>query len=197
MSPPSGDDVLAAVEAHVHAALGADAGRASVSFVGVERLDVLRFGPRPDGVHRYVTLGMARRPMGDPTAVVVDGSGPRAELVLTLSGARDSVLRSLATLAATPAVEGVVIRPGASFALGAPLWDGAAFTAVLVGEPAGLVPDLELAGAEPVRFLPVTPITDLEQAYKRVHGPAALTELWVEQGIDLVDPARRPARLPG
>jgi hypothetical protein len=191
-----GEDVLVAVEAHVCAALGADSGRASVSFVGVERLDVLRFGPDPDGVHRYVTLGMARRPMGDPTAVVVDGSGPRAELVLTVRGAHDSVLRSLATLAATPAVEGVVMRPGASFALGVPLWDGAAFSAVLVGEPGQPVPDLTLDGAEPVRFLPVVPIADSEHAYKRIHGPAALAELWAAQGIDVTDPARPPARLP-
>jgi hypothetical protein len=196
MSLAPGDDVMVTVEAHVCAMLGEDSGRASVSFVGVERLDVLRFGPDPEGLYRYVTLGMARRPMGDPAAMVVDAAGPRAELVLSLRGGRDTVLRSLATLAATPAVEGVVVRPGASFSLGEPLWDGARFTAVLVGEAGEPVPDLDVGGDEPVRFLSITPITAEEQAYKRVHGPDALTALWVEQGVDLADPDRPAARLP-
>ena len=39
--------------------------------------------------------------------------GPRAELVLSVSGPQDSVLRRLAVLAASPAVEGVVLVPGA------------------------------------------------------------------------------------
>jgi hypothetical protein len=196
MSLAPGDDVLIAVEAHLCAALGADTGRASVAFVGVERIDVLRFGPDAAGMHRYATLGMARRPMADPLAVVVDEAGPRAELVLALRGARDSVLRALAVLAATPAVEGVVVRPGASFDLGGPLWEGARFTAVLVGEPDGSVPDLDPDGAEPVRFLPVIPITAEEQAYKRVHGPEAIEALWAEQGLDGADPDRPGARLP-
>jgi hypothetical protein len=195
MSLAPGDDVLVTVEAHVCAALGEDSGRASVSFVGVERLDVLRFGPDPEGVYRYVTLGMSRRPMGDPSAVVVDGSGPRAELVLVLHGVHDSVLRTLATLAAMPSVEGVVVRPGASFSLGAPLWDGSRFSAVLVGEPGDPLPDLDVGGPEPVQFLPVTPITAEEQAYKRVHGPAALAELWAGQSLDLADPARAATRI--
>jgi hypothetical protein len=196
MSLAPGDDVLVAVEAQLCAVLGEDSGRAGVSFVGVERLDVLRFGPDADGLVRYVTLGMARRPMNDPAAAVLDGSGPRAELVLAVRGAHDSALRSLAVLAAMPAVEGVVVRPGASFDLGAPLWDGARFAAVLVGQPGDPVPDLGLGAGEPVQFLPVTPITAEEQAYKRVHGPAALERLWAEQGIDLLDPSRPGARLP-
>ncbi len=90
-----------------------------------------------------------------------------------------------------------MVRSGASFALGVPLWEGAAFSAVLIGEPGEPVPDLELDGAEPVRFLPVLPITDAEHAYKRVHGPDALSQLWTEQNIDLADPARLSARLSG
>lgn len=195
MSVTPGEDVLVAVEAHVCAALGEDSGRASVSFVGVERLDVLRFGPDPEGLVRYVTLGMARRPMADPTATVVTGSGPRAELVLAVRGARDSVVRTLAVLAATPSVEGVVVGAGATFTLGEPLWDGARFDAVLIGEPGEPVPDLALDGPEPVRFLPVVPVTGDEQAYKRVHGPAALAALWTAQGIDVTDPDRRSATL--
>lgn len=194
MSLAPGDDVLVTVEAHVCASLGEDSGRASVSFVGVERLDVLRFGPDPEQLYRYVTLGMARRPMGDPEAVVVDGSGPRAELVLAVRGPHDSVLRSLATLAAMPAVEGVVVRPGASFSLGAPLWDGARFSAVLVGEPEP-IPDLDIGADEPVRFLPLIPVADTELAHKRVHGPDSLAALWADQAIDLADPGRAAARL--
>lgn len=195
MSLAPGDDILVAVEAHLCASLGADSGRASVSFVGVERLDVLRFGPDPEGLVRYATLGMARRPMADPSLAVIDSSGPRAELILSVRGGHDSVLRSLAVLAAIPAVEGVVLGPGSSFDLGVPLWDGSRFTAVLVREPDG-VPDLEPGdGLEPVRFLPVVPMTADEQAYKRIHGPDALAARWDEQGLDLTDPARRKAQL--
>lgn len=188
-----GDDVLLGVETHLLLCLGKDSGRAGVSFLGTERVDVLRFGPDPDDGVCYVTLGMARAPMADPTAAVLDpAAGPRAELVLSLRGPQDSVLRRLAVLAATPAVEGVVVASGAGLDLGEPLWDGAAFSAVLVGEPGGLVPDLELdRGRDPVRFLPLLPMTAAEAAWKRVHGAAALQERWLAAGTDLQDP-RRP-----
>ena len=187
----SGDSVLLLVEAQLLSAFGEDSGRAGVSFLGTERVDVLRFGPDPDGLVRYATLGMSRAPMGDPGADLVPAHGPRAELVLTVRDRHDSVLRRLAVLAASPAVEGVVVAPGAGLDLGEPLWDGAPFTAVLVGEPGGVVPDLEFeATEEPVRFLPLLPMTPGEAAYKRVHGAAALEQLWLRHGADLRDPLR-------
>lgn len=195
------DAVLIAVEAHLLTTLGPDSGRAGLAFLGADRIDVLRFGPDRSGLVRYVTLGMSRTPMGDPTAAVVDWSGPRAELVLSIHGLHDSVLRPLAALAASPAVEGVVVAPGASLTLGAPLWDGAPFEAVLVGEPGGLVPDLEPPPAAdrppsaPVRFLPVFPMTAAEAAFKRVHGAGALEEQWLRCGTDLRDPGRRGVAL--
>ncbi len=187
--------MLVLIEAHLVAVLGEDSGRAGVSFLGAERIDVLRFGPDPEGLMRYATLGMSRAPMGDPGADVVLADGPRAELVLSLHERQDSALRTLGVLAASPSVEGVVVIPGAGLDLGEPLWDGAPFTAVLVGEPGGLVPDLELEGAEPVRFLPVLPMTPNEAAWKRVHGAAALQERWLAAGTDLRDPARREVAL--
>ena len=191
----SGDRVLLLVEAHLLSVFGEDSGRAGVSFLGAERIDVLRFGPDPDGLVRYATLGMSRAPMGDPGAGLVATTGPRAELVLTLRGLQDSVLRRLAVLAASPAVEGVVVAPGAGLDLGEPLWDGARSSAVLVGEPGGLVADLPVDADEPVRFLPVLPMTAEEAAYKRVHGAAALEALWLRSGTDLRDPHRAPVRL--
>jgi hypothetical protein len=92
-------------------------------------------------------------------------------------------------------VEGVVVTPGAGLDLGEPLWDGGRFTAVLVGEPGGLVPDLVVEGAEPVRFLPVLPMTPNEAAWKRVHGAAALEGKWLGQALDLRDPQRPEADL--
>ena len=192
----SGDQVLLLVEAQLLSAFGEDSGRAGVSFLGTERVDVLRFGPDPDGLVRYATLGMSRAPMGDPGADLVAAHGPRAELLLTVSGRHDDVLRRLAALAASPAVEGVVVAPGAGLDLGEPLWDGAPFTAVLVGEPGGQVPDLVVVdGEEPVRFLPLLPMTPGEAAFKRVHGAAALEALWLRQGTDLRDPLRPQVRL--
>jgi hypothetical protein len=62
---------------------------------------------------------------------------------------------------------------------------------VLVGEPGGLVEDLELDDPmDPVRFLPLLPMTPNEAAWKRVHGAQALQERWLALGTDLRDPAR-------
>jgi hypothetical protein len=190
-------DPVPAVEAHLVAAFGEPSGRASVTFVGTDRIEVLRFGPDDAGVVRYATLGMSRAPMTDPAAALADPvRGPRAELVLSVRGAQDSVLRSLAVLAASPQVEGVVVAPGASLDVGGPLWEGAVFTAVLVAEPGGLLADLALPDpAEPVRFLPLLPMTNAEAAWKRVHGAEALQELWLKHGTDLRDPRRRAVPL--
>ncbi len=191
----TGDDVLLLVEVHLAGALGHDTGRAGVSFLGTERLDVLRFGPDEQGLVRYCSVGMSRAPMADPGTDLVAQHGPRAELVLSVKGQHDSVLRRLAALAASPAVEGLVIDAGAGLDVEEPLWDGARFTAVLVGEAGGLVPDLELEGEEPVRFLPLLPMTPNEAAWKRVHGAEALQERWLAQQLDLRDPHRPEADL--
>ncbi|MBD0669470.1 Suppressor of fused domain protein [Streptomyces sp. CBMA156] len=189
--------MLAAVEARLISTLGEPDGRAAVTFLGADRIEVLRFGPDAQGLVRYATLGMSAAPMADPTSPVADQvRGPRVELLLTVRGGRDSVLRTLATFAATPQVEGLVVAPGGSLDLGSPLWDGAPFTSVLAAEPGGLVEDLELAEpADPVRFLPLLPMTPNEAGWKRVHGAAALQERWLDQGADLRDPDRRGVRL--
>ncbi|WP_059013218.1 suppressor of fused domain protein [Streptomyces specialis] len=195
-------DLLSRVEERLRAALGEPDARASVTFVGTDRIQVLRFADAEQGLVRYATLGMSAAPMTDPTAVLADPvRGPRAELVLSLRAGRastDEVLRPLAVLAASPQVEGVVVAPGGSLELGGPLWPGAPFTSVLVGEPGGLVPDLELTEPyEPVRFLPLLPMTPNEAAWKRVHGAAALEERWLAHGTDLRDPLRAAVTLDG
>ncbi|MET9772851.1 suppressor of fused domain protein [Streptomyces sp. NPDC006367] len=190
-------DVLPLVEARLRTALGEPDARAAVTFLGTDRIEVLRFsGGGPEGgIVRYATLGMSAQPMADPTAVLADPvRGPRAELVLSVRAGladTDKVLRPLAVLAASPQVEGVVVAPGASLDVGEPLWPGAPFTSVLVAEPGGLVEDLELdAPLEPVRFLPLLPMTPNEAAWKRVHGAQALQERWLARGTDLRDPSR-------
>jgi hypothetical protein len=190
-------DLLALVEARLRTALGEPDARAAVTFLGADRIEVLRFPDESKGsdVVRYATLGMSAQPMTDPTAVVADPvRGPRAELVLSVRAGRadtDKVLRPLAVLAASPQVEGVVVAPGASLDVGEPLWPGAPFSSVLVAEPGGLVPDLELdAPMDPVRFLPLLPMTANEAAWKRVHGAGALQERWLTHGTDLRDPLR-------
>lgn len=194
------EEVLASVEARLRSALGEPDARAAVTFLGTDRIEVLRFQDADAGLVRYATLGMSASPMADPTAAFADPhKGPRAELVLSVRAGRadtDKVLRPLAVLAASPQVEGVVLAPGASLDVGEPLWPGAAFTSVLVAEPGGLVEDLELPEPmEPVRFLPLLPMTSNEAAWKRVHGAAALQERWLSHGTDLRDPLRRPVGL--
>lgn len=186
-------EILALVEARLRTALGEPDARAAVTFLGTDRIEVLRF--IDGGVVRYATLGMSAQPMGDPTATLADPvKGPRAELVLSVRGGladTDQVLRKLAVLAASPQVEGVVVAPGASLDVGEPLWPGAPFSSVLVAEPGGLVEDLELADPmEPVRFLPLLPMTRNEAAWKRVRGGQELQERWLSQGTDLRDPLR-------
>ncbi|MFJ8820495.1 suppressor of fused domain protein [Streptomyces sp. NPDC102467] len=197
-------EVLALVEARLTTALGAPDARAAVTFLGTDRIEVLRFtdgGSDGDGgLVRYATLGMSAAPMSDPTAALADPvQGPRVELILTVRAAladTDKVLRPLAVLAASPQVEGVVVAPGASLDVGEALWPGAPFTSVLVAEPGGLVEDLDLdEPLDPVRFLPLLPMTQNEAAWKRVHGAAALQEKWLNSGTDLRDPLRKSVPL--
>ncbi|MFE5619307.1 suppressor of fused domain protein [Streptomyces sp. NPDC056470] len=191
-------EVLALVEARLRSALGEPDARAAVTFLGTDRIEVLRF---IDGdVVRYATLGMSAYPMTDPTAALADPvKGPRAELVLSVRAGlaeTDKVLRPLAVLASTPQVEGVVVAAGASLDVGEPLWPGAPFSSVLVAEPGGLVEDLDLDDPmDPVRFLPLLPMTSNEAAWKRVHGADALQERWLANGTDLRDPLRRSVTL--
>ncbi|GAA0606956.1 suppressor of fused domain protein [Streptomyces crystallinus] len=191
-------DVLALVEARLRTALGEPDARAAVTFLGTDRIEVLRFA---DGdIVRYATLGMSAQPMTDPTAALADPvKGPRAELVLSVRGGladTDKVLRPLAVLASSPQVEGLVVTPGASLDLGEPLWPGAPFSSVLVAEPGGLVEDLELDDPmDPVRFLPLLPMTTNEAAWKRVRGAQELEERWLANGTDLRDPLRTSVRL--
>ncbi|AQT74277.1 MULTISPECIES: suppressor of fused domain protein [Streptomyces] len=191
-------EILALVEARLRTAFGEPDARAAVTFLGTDRIEVLRFAE--GDLVRYATLGMSANPMTDPTAVVADPvRGPRAELVLTVRGGladTDKLLRPLAVLAASPQVEGLVVAPGASLDVGEPLWEGAPFSSVLVAEPGGLVEDLELdEPMEAVRFLPLLPMTANEAAWKRVHGAAALQERWLARGTDLRDPLRSAVAL--
>ncbi|MGW4254930.1 suppressor of fused domain protein [Streptomyces californicus] len=186
-------EILALVEARLVSALGEPDARADVTFLGTDRVQVLRF---LDGdIVRYATLGMSGAPMADPTSPLADPvKGPRAELVLSVRGGladTDQVLRPLAVLAASPQVEGVIVAPGASLDLGEPLWPGAPFTSVLVAESGGLVEGLELdEPMEPVRFLPLLPMTPNEAAWKRVRGAQELQERWLTHGTDVRDPLR-------
>ena len=167
---------------------------ASVTFLGTEPLEVLRFGPDPTGVVRYATVGVSRRPMHPPTATVSDPvRGPRAELLLSLRPGRDDGLRSLAILAASPDVEGVVLAAGVTLDLQSPLWSGAFVSAALLGEPGGLIPDLDLGlpDVDPVRFHPVLPMTGSEAALSRARGVELIQQLWLDAGTDLRDPDRR------
>lgn len=191
-------DVLALVEARLRTALGEPDARAAVTFLGTDRIEVLRF---TDGdIVRYATLGMSAQPMADPTSALADPvKGPRAELVLSVRAGladTDKVLRPLAVLAASPQVEGLVVAPGASLDVGEPLWPGAPFSSVLVAEAGGLIEDLELdAPMDPVRFLPLLPMTTNEAAWKRVRGAKELEERWLAGGTDLRDPLRKSVGL--
>ena len=189
--------VLTAVRAHLRghfaaAGLSAEPDSASVTFLGVERIEVLRFGPDRNGVIHYVSVGCSRHPMGDPTQIAADPlHGPRAEVVVSLrdSAPTTGLSRAIALLAATPAVDGVVLQPDALIDLGATLWDGARVSAVVLG--VSPIPDLVLdPPREPVQFLSATPISANEAAWVRLKGVDELRRTWEQDGVDVRDPAR-------
>ena len=152
----------------------------------------------------YVSLGCSRHPMIDPTQILVDPlRGPRAEVVLRLRdpGPVTGLARSLAIVAATPAVDGVVLAADALIDLGSPLWGDslarpsgrAPFTAVLLGRSD--IPDLPLEPpCDPVSFLAATPITATEAAWVRLKGAEAMRQAWLHDGVDVLDPNRRAAQ---
>jgi Suppressor of fused protein (SUFU) len=188
------------VRAHLrsHFADAAEPDSASVTFLGAEPIEVLRF--RAAGLVHYVSVGCSHQPMTDPTAIVSDPlRGPRAEVVLRLrdSGAVSGLARSLAILASTPAVDGLVLVADALIDLGSPLWqrpDGRVpFTAVLLGHSD--IPDLPLEPPrDPVSFLSATPITATEAAWVRLKGADAMRQAWQHDGVDVADPNRRAAQ---
>ena len=155
-----------------------------MTFLGAESIDVLRYrrSRRPDRAVHYVSLGCSRHPMVDPTAVLADPElGPRAEVVLQLRDTKDitGLARSLAIVAASPAVEGVVLMPDALVDLGGPLWAQPSvrvpFTAVLLGDSD--IAELPLdPPRDPVRFLSATPITATEAAWVRLKGADAMRD---------------------
>ena len=174
---------------------------ASVTFLGVERIDVLRFGPDHraglETVYHYVSLGCSRYPMADGAAVVTDPvRGPRAEIALSLrvGAPADGLARSIAVMAATPAVEGVILGAGALVDLSGPLWTAAPFTAVLLGTSE--IPELALQSPrDPVQFLSAVPVTQTEAAWVRLKGAEAMRQAWADDSVDVLDPLR-PASSP-
>jgi hypothetical protein len=166
---------------------------ASVTFLGVESIDVMRFGPE-DGVLHYVSVGCSRHPMDEPTEMVHDDTGPRAEVVLSLRGPTPSgLVHSIAVLAASPAIEGLVLVPDALIDLETPLWTGAPFTAVLLGVSG--IGEVDLPQPlSPVTVLSATPITATEAAWVRLKGAEAMREAWRVDGVDVLNPGRRASQ---
>lgn len=176
-------DVTAELRAHLRAHFAragilTEPDVATVTFVGVPPLDVLRFGPDGSGVIHYVSVGGSRQSDSTPTEVVVSLRGP-----LTGSG----LARSVAVLAAAPVVEGLMPASDALVDLGQPAWKAAPFTAFLLGD----------SGIEPtagVQFLQAIPVTANEAAWVRLKGAGAMRQAWEEDGVDVLDAGRQAAQ---
>jgi hypothetical protein len=182
-----GDEVLRLVESAYREHFEVQPARASVSFVGVELIEVLRFA---DGANdHYLTLGMSRRPMSDgATSVVEDWEGSRAELLTTASSRPAGLWKRLAVLAASPVVQGAVYQPGGRIDLGEALVAGSRCSGVVLA-PSPLKP-IPVPGASAVVILQALPATANELAWARVHGSDALIDRWRELDVDLADLAR-------
>ncbi|WP_237572242.1 suppressor of fused domain protein [Mycolicibacterium lacusdiani] len=191
-------DVLTAVRARLRehfaaAGVTGDPVAANVTFLGAEPMEVLRFGADDDGVYHYVSVGCSRHPMMDPMEFVADAStGPRAEVVLSQRGPTPAGLaKSIAVVASTPSIEGVILVEDALIDLETPLWEGAPFTAVLLA--GSDIEDVDVGGDHPVTVLSATPITATEAAWVRLKGADAMREAWLTDGVDVRDPRRRAA----
>jgi Suppressor of fused protein (SUFU) len=190
-------DVLAEVRGHLRAhfagaGISGEPDIASVTFLGTEPIDVLRFAADDDGVVHYVSLGCSRHPMTDPADIAADPvRGPRAEVIVAMRGSSPvGLARSVAVLAAAPAVEGLVLAPDALVDLGSPLWEGAPFTAFLLSRSE--IDDVALAAPlDPVVVLSAVPITPTEAAWVRLKGADAMREAWRTDGVDVLDQGRR------
>jgi hypothetical protein len=167
---------------------------ASVTFLGTDRIDVLRFSSPGDAAAHYVSLGCSRHPMVDPADMMADPvQGPRAEVVVALRGPSPAGLsRSVAVVAAAPAVEGLILAPDALVDLEMPLWEGAPFNAYLLGRSD--IEDVILPDPlSPVAVLSAVPITATEAAWVRLKGAEAMREAWAQDGVDITNPRRRAA----
>ena len=190
----SSDGTLALVEQALVDHFGQSPVRASVSFVGVAPIEVLRFEPIP-GERAYLTLGMSREAMTSAAQTVQSEDGPRAELMLHIDDPTDQftdVWRQVAVLAAAPAVEGVVYSAGMTVDLGHPLVAGSSCTGVVV---TGSAIDAVATPLGPVEILLATPATQNELAWARVRGSAELTARWKDRDVDLLDLARQQVDL--
>ena len=193
MSQP-GSGPFAELEAALAEYFGQLPVRASVSFVGVEPIEVMRYEPVP-AERAYVSLGMSRRPMTGADETQQRHDGPRAELMLLLRDPTDAfadVWRRLAVLAAAPAVEGVVYADGMTVDLGEPFAPASRCTGGVL--TASAIADIATTAGS-VAVLQILPATSTELAWARVRGSAALRELWVSQQVDLLDVTRAAAVL--
>ncbi|MCW2538861.1 MAG: hypothetical protein JWN95_586 [Frankiales bacterium] len=157
--------------------------RASVSFVGVEPIEILRYREGP--LDHLLSLGMSRHPMTDAGAELLTESGPRAELLMSVRSGISDLWRRVAILAAAPAVEGIVYSVGNRVDIGEPLMPGSQCTGGVLA--AGALRPVNVGADGEVVILQLLPATQNELAWARVHGSEALQQRWFESGTDLAD----------
>lgn len=92
------------------------------------------------------------------------------------------VHHSLAILAASPQLEGLTFVHNAIVNLSASLWKESLFTSVLVCEKA--------SNNEEITLYQLTPISELEAAFVRIHSAEELHNIWNNNKIDPYDPHR-------
>ena len=172
---------------------GVEPDAASVTFLGTEPIDVLRFGPDDDGVVHYVSLGCSRHPMTDPAEFAADPlRGPRAEVVVALRGS-------------TPAGSGPQRRragrrtgrrgSGAGTRCAGRSRLAAVGRCAVHRIPVGPQRDRRCRRCppplDPVVVLSAVPITATEAAWVRLKGADAMREAWLTDGVDVLDPDRK------
>lgn len=165
--------------------------RASVSFLGVEPIEILRYAD--GGIDHFLSLGMSRHAMVDPALAVIDSESPRGELMLSARTPPGDLWKSVAILAAAPAVEGVVYAVGNRIDLGQPLVAGSRCTGGILQRSA--LRPVNVAGLSDVLVFQVLPATANELAWARIHGTDSLVARWKQAATELTDLMRESVRL--
>ncbi len=195
MSTPAAD-LLALVENAYRQHYETAPVRATISFVGVEPIEILRYEHADDDppATSYLSLGMCRYPMTEASAASVDpGTAPRGELLLSALGQPDEVWRRVAVLAAAPAVESAVYRTGMRIELGEPWHAGSRCTGAVVMD--GPLSPIPASGVSAIRVFQLLPATAMELAWARIHGSDALVARWRARGTELRDLLRESVAL--
>jgi hypothetical protein len=156
-------------------------------------------GPIREVLPNFRVRRLAPVTAGQPWIYVSIGAfeadaGQRVEFVIEAPAEDPIHVESLAMIAHFHVVGDHPFHLGLTANLGRPWIDGATATGFMLNLPYPFGPELEwteLPDGDPVQFLWLVPITPREAIYATGNGTAALEDLFEQNRVDVLDPARK------